>query len=138
MKANQILTRLAFAAALATSVAACTTPAVDANAVQRTLVSKGDVRIETLAQGQGPVIVILPSLARGAEDYDEVARLLARDGFRVLRPQPRGIGRSTGPMAGLDLHAFASDVALVLDREHTGPVVIVGHAWGSQPRACSP
>lgn len=85
MKANQILTRLAFAAALATSVAACTTPAVDANAVQRTLVSKGDVRIETLAQGQGPVIVILPSLARGAEDYDEVARLLARDGFRVLR-----------------------------------------------------
>ncbi|AQQ20418.1 alpha/beta fold hydrolase [Burkholderia cenocepacia] len=133
MKTNPILTRLVLAAALATSLAACSTPAVDANAVQHTLVSKGDVQIETLAQGRGPVIVILPSLARGAEDYDEVARMLAHDGFRVLRPQPRGIGRSTGPMRDLDLHAFASDVALVLDREHTGPVVIVGHAWGSQP-----
>ncbi|WP_081103863.1 alpha/beta fold hydrolase [Burkholderia anthina] len=133
MKANKILTRFTLTAALAASVAACTTHPVDANAVRRTLVSKGDVQIETLAQGRGPVIVILPSLGRGAEDYDEVARLLARDGFRVLRPQPRGIGRSTGPMAGLDLHAFAADVALVLDHAHAGPVVIVGHAWGSQP-----
>ncbi|ANH73094.1 alpha/beta hydrolase fold family protein [Ralstonia insidiosa] len=101
--------------------------------MQRTLVRYGDVQIEALSQGVGPTVVILPSLGRGAEDYDEVARLLAADGLRVLRPQPRGIGQSKGPMANLDMHAFAADVAAVLDQEKTGPVVVVGHAWGSQP-----
>lgn len=101
--------------------------------VERKLVTRGEVQIETISQGSGPVIVILPSLGRSAEDYDEVAARLAADGFRVLRPEPRGIGRSKGPMQNLDMHVFAADVASVLDHEKTGPVVIVGHAWGSQP-----
>lgn len=36
-------------------------------------------------------------------------------------------------MEELSLHDFGGDVAAVLDHEKTGPVVIVGHAWGSQP-----
>jgi pimeloyl-ACP methyl ester carboxylesterase len=98
------------------------------------LVDRGDahidVRIEVIAQGLGPVIVILPSLGRGAEDYNVVAALLAKDGFRVLRPQPRGIGASTGPMAGLTLHDFAADIAAVIEHERKGPAVVVGHAYG--------
>ncbi|WP_051094469.1 alpha/beta fold hydrolase [Bordetella sp. FB-8] len=92
-----------------------------------------DVQIEYLDQGKGPIICILPSLARSGRDYDAVAIHLVTAGFRVLRPEPRGIGGSRGPMERLDLHDFASDVAAVLDREATGPVLIVGHAWGSQP-----
>lgn len=69
---------------------------------QRFTVDRGGVHIEVIAQGLGPVIVILPSLGRGAEDYDVVSSLLARDGFRVLRPQPRGVGASTGPHDGTD------------------------------------
>lgn len=97
---------------------------------QRFLVERGDVHIEVLAQGSGPVIVILPSLGRGAEDYNGVAALLAKDGFRILRPQPRGIGASNGPMTGLTLHDFAADIAAVIEHERKGPVVIVGHAYG--------
>lgn len=91
------------------------------------------VEIEYNDEGAGPAICILPSLARSGRDYDEVAALLAQVGFRVLRPEPRGVGRSRGPMDNLNLHDFASDVAAVLDHEATGPVVVVGHAWGSQP-----
>jgi pimeloyl-ACP methyl ester carboxylesterase len=36
-------------------------------------------------------------------------------------------------MHGLSIHDFAADVAAVLDHLKTGPVVVVGHAWGSQP-----
>jgi pimeloyl-ACP methyl ester carboxylesterase len=36
-------------------------------------------------------------------------------------------------MENLNLHDFAADVAAVLDHENTGPVLMVGHAWGSQP-----
>jgi pimeloyl-ACP methyl ester carboxylesterase len=97
---------------------------------QRFMVDRGDVHIEVIAQGIGPVIVILPSLGRGAEDYIAVSTQLARGGFRVLRPQPRGIGASTGPMTGLTLHDFAADIAAVIDHERRGPVVVVGHAYG--------
>ncbi|WP_425842305.1 alpha/beta fold hydrolase [Streptomyces fractus] len=99
----------------------------------RTVITRGKVRIETISQGKGPTVAILPSLGRGAEDYDKVAPIVADAGFRVLRPQPRGIGRSEGPMDGLDMHDFAADVAAVLDHEKAGPAVVVGHAWGSQP-----
>jgi len=92
-----------------------------------------DVQIEYADQGLGDVICILPSLARSGSDYDVVARHLQLDGFRILRPEPRGIGNSRGNMKNLSLHDFAADVAAVLDQEKTGPVVVVGHAWGSQP-----
>lgn len=100
----------------------------------RTLVAeKGKVHIEALDQGKGHVIVILPSKGRGANDYDEVARYLAADGYRVIRPEPRGVKGSKGPMDTPTLHDFAADVALVMDKAKTGPSVVVGHAWGSQP-----
>ena len=95
--------------------------------------SGAEVQIEFSDEGRGPVICILPSLARSGRDYDEVAAKLAAAGFRVLRPDPRGVGSSRGPMENLDLHDFARDVAAVLDHEATGRIVVVGHAWGSQP-----
>ncbi|WP_179283318.1 alpha/beta fold hydrolase [Bordetella genomosp. 9] len=110
-----------------------------AHGVERRLVAyrpanaKTDVQIEYAVQGDGPAVCILPSLARSGRDYDTVAAHLVDAGFKVLRPEPRGVGGSRGPMEGLDLHDFAADVAAVLDQENTGPIVIVGHAWGSQP-----
>ena len=101
------------------------------SAPKRVMVNRDDVHIEVLAQGSGPVIVILPSLGRGAEDYEAVSARLAADGFRVLRPQPRGVGASAGPMTGLTLHDYAADVAAVIEQEGKGPVVVVGHAFGN-------
>ncbi|WP_321893083.1 alpha/beta fold hydrolase [Paraburkholderia tropica] len=128
---RQRITRLVAAVMLASAVGAALANQVSDRSTF--LVNYDGVQIETIAQGKGPVIVLLPSLGRGAEDFDVVAALLASDGFRVLRPQPRGIGESKGPMSDIDMHAFAADVAAVLDHEKTGPVVVVGHAWGSQP-----
>jgi pimeloyl-ACP methyl ester carboxylesterase len=95
------------------------------------VVKHGNVQIEVLSQGKGPTIVMLPSLGRSVRDYDEVAQYLVADGFRVLRPEPRGVGKSKGPMENLSVHDFASDVAMVIDEKKAGPVVVVGHAWGN-------
>lgn len=103
----------------------------DPSTVERQLVSRDNVDIEVLSQGSGPVIVMLPSLGRSGEDYEVVAAMLASEGFRVLRPQPRGIGRSKGPMDALDMHDLAADVAKVVERENKGSVVVVGHAFGN-------
>jgi pimeloyl-ACP methyl ester carboxylesterase len=95
------------------------------------IVTYDDVRLEVLTEGRGPLIVMLPSRGRAAEDFDTIAAELAKAGFRVLRPQPRGAGDSIGPMKGLSLHDLARDVAAVIRREGSGPAVIVGHAFGS-------
>lgn len=91
-----------------------------------------DIRIEVAAEGRGPLIVMLPSRGRGAEDFDDVADELVKAGFRVLRPQPRGAALSLGPMQNLTLHDLANDVAAVIrNAGDGGPAIIVGHAFGS-------
>jgi pimeloyl-ACP methyl ester carboxylesterase len=101
-------------------------------AVTRHLVRRGNTCIEVLAQGDGPLVVLLPSLGRGAEDFEPIAAQLAAAGFRVLRPQPRGIGRSRGPMTDIDLHELAADVADVIEHENAGSAFVVGHAFGNR------
>ncbi len=98
---------------------------------KRDIVVCSDVRIEVIAEGAGPLVVILPSRGRDSEDYDEVAAGIAKAGYRVLRPQPRGTCRSTGPMKGLTLHDFARDVAAVIEDAGGGPAVVAGHAFGN-------
>jgi len=103
-----------------------------AAAPAREIIRYGEVRIEVLAQGEGPSVVLLPSLGRGAEDFDRIAEGLADAGYRVLRPQPRGIGTSVGPLNGIDLHDYAADIATVITRAGSGPAFVVGHAFGNR------
>jgi pimeloyl-ACP methyl ester carboxylesterase len=98
---------------------------------KREMVRCGDVQIDVIVEGTGPAIVLLPSLARDSEDYDEVASGLAKAGFRVLRPQPRGIGQSKGPMTNISLHDFARDIAKTIEAQGNGRAVVVGHAYGN-------
>jgi pimeloyl-ACP methyl ester carboxylesterase len=97
----------------------------------RGLVKYDTIEIDVIAEGKGPLIVLLPSRGRDSEDYDEVAAGLAKAGFRVLRPQPRGMHASKGPLKDITLHDLARDVATVIERENAGPAVIVGHAYGN-------
>ena len=89
------------------------------------------IEIETYVDGAGPVFVILPSYGRdGGADYDDITARLVNAGWKVLRPQPRGIAGSKGPMSGLTLHDLADDVARVIRRLGTGFAVVLGHAFG--------
>jgi pimeloyl-ACP methyl ester carboxylesterase len=126
---RQISRRILLALALCAALPAMA--ADNAAKVEQRIVTKGPVQIEVTSQGQGPLIVMLPSLGRSGRDYDVVAARLAADGFRVLRPEPRGVGQSKGPMQNLSVHDFAADVAAVVEAEGKGPVVVVGHAWGN-------
>jgi len=96
----------------------------------RDLVTDGDVWIDVIAEGAGPLVVLLPSSSRDSEDFDAVAAGIAAAGFRVLRPQPRGMLGSRGPLVGLTLHDLAGDVASVIAAERRGPAHLVGHAFG--------
>jgi pimeloyl-ACP methyl ester carboxylesterase len=95
------------------------------------MVSNGDAVIETYVEGRGPALVVLPSYGRdGGEDFDAFAELVARAGFQVLRPQPRGIGRSSGSMQA-SLQHMANDVAEVIQQLTDGNAAVLGHAFGN-------
>jgi pimeloyl-ACP methyl ester carboxylesterase len=98
----------------------------------RNMVTRGDARLEVLTQGSGAAIVLLPSLGRGAGDFDTISANLAAAGYRVLRPQPRGIGDSTGPWNGVTLQDLAADIAAVIEHDRSGPAFVVGHAFGNR------
>lgn len=107
-------------------------PKFVATALARNVVIYGDnIQVDVIAEGAGPLVVILPSGNRDSEDLGEFAALLSKEGFRVLRPQPRGMGKSVGPMTGITLHDFGRDVAAAIEHEKAGPAVIVGHAYGA-------
>ena len=76
--------------------------------------------------------MLLPSLGRGANDFDAIAARLVAAGFRVLRPQPRGIGQSVGAMSDIDMHDYAADIAAVIVHHGGGPALVAGHAFGNR------
>src|SRR5262245_53526961 len=100
-------------------------------AARRSIVERGAACIEVTATGTGPLVVMIPSLGRPAEDFDDLARRLAQNGYCALQPQPRGIGGSSGPMHGITLHDFARDVAAVIEGHGGGPAAVAGHAFGN-------
>jgi pimeloyl-ACP methyl ester carboxylesterase len=75
-------------------------------------------------------IVLLPSSQRDARDLGPLAAHLGGAGFRVLRPQPRGMGRSSAAPTDLSLHHLASDVAQAISTLGGGRAIVAGHAFG--------
>jgi pimeloyl-ACP methyl ester carboxylesterase len=97
-------------------------------------VTHGDARLKVRVVGKWGErdVVMLPSLGRGSSDFDALATRVAAQGYRVLLPEPRGIGGSSGPLEGKTLHDFAGDVAAVIAAVSNGPVVLIGHAYGNR------
>lgn len=94
-------------------------------------------RIAMRSMGEtGPVIVMLPSLGRGASDFDALAYACAKAGWHVILPEPRGIGDSVGPMEKLTLHDLATDIAAIIRDVTDAPVVLLGHAFGNRLARC--
>jgi pimeloyl-ACP methyl ester carboxylesterase len=90
-------------------------------------------QIEVIVDGvsSNPCLVLLPSSMRDSEDFNEVAERLAQNGFYVLRPQPRGMGKSTLPQELMTLTTLANDIAMCIEHLRCAPVIVVGHAFGN-------
>jgi pimeloyl-ACP methyl ester carboxylesterase len=88
-----------------------------------------------IAQGSGPLVVLIPSFGRDSEDFGAVATGLAHAGMRVLRPQPRGVAGDTRGLRGLRSLTYADwagDLLAAVAAGGGGPAILVGHAAGSR------
>ena len=131
-----VMRRAALLACTAASLlAGCAAAPRAADAVSARMVSAARGPIEVLESGprDGEPVLLIPSLGRGAEDFDDLAGRLARAGYRVIRPQPRGIGRSAAWQGEPTLVEIAEDaMAALTDIRPPRRVVVVGHAFGNR------
>ncbi len=94
-------------------------------------VTRDGARIAYRVFGDGPAVVLIPSLGRGTEDFDPLVSDFMQAGLRLILPEPRGINGST-PLHDSDtLHDMAADIAAILEAEAAVPAVVVGHAAGN-------
>jgi pimeloyl-ACP methyl ester carboxylesterase len=100
------------------------------------LLDLGAVQLELSCAGSGPAVLLLPSLGRGAGDFDLLSAALAGAGFHAIALNPRGIGASRGPMQGVTLHDLAADAAAVIRARAGGAAHVVGHAFGHRIACC--
>jgi pimeloyl-ACP methyl ester carboxylesterase len=89
--------------------------------------------VEFHVYGDGPVVVMVPSLGRRAGDFTDLAERLAAAGYTAACIEPRGVGKSVGPMENLTLHDLAADAVVVIEELAGGsPAVVLGHAFGQR------
>lgn len=91
-----------------------------------------DVRLTVREVGAGPAVVMIPSWARGASDFDDLAGRLAARGWRAIAINPRGIEASEGPLDGMTTWTNADDAAAVIVGLGLGPSFVLGHAGGNR------
>lgn len=96
------------------------------------LVDGGEATLEVDRYAtSGPLVCLLPGLGGGIRRFTGLGQSLAAAGQQPVAVNPRGAGRSTGPLDGLRLADLAGDVAAVI--EHFGaPAVVVGNAYGNR------
>src|SRR5271165_1484637 len=97
--------------------------------VEEGIVKLTDSNIEYFSEGQGEPIVLLPFGGLTVGYMAELSQDLADAGYRVIRINFRGSGKSTGSGEGV---TFATDVAGVIKALNLGPVNVAGHAFGNR------
>lgn len=94
--------------------------------------ARGPLEVFDDGPPNGPPLVLLPSLGRGAQDFDDLTSRLTDAGYRVIRPQPRGIGASRTYDFNPTLADLAEDVLIAVQQINLGSFVVVGHAFGNR------
>ena len=76
-----------------------------------------DEQLTYFLQGpaDGEVVVMLPGMGRGADEFRELAAALNKAGYRTVAMQPRGIGRSGPVLTDPTYEKFADDIELTLN-----------------------
>lgn len=92
-------------------------------------VTVDDATIDVLTEGSGDPIVLIHGFPLTREVWDVQAAQLAPH-MRVIRPDVRGLGRSSVPEGPYLMETLAGDVAAVLDALAIDRAAIVGHSLG--------
>jgi pimeloyl-ACP methyl ester carboxylesterase len=95
----------------------------------------GQIAYRTVGE-TGDTVVLAASLGRSGTDFEDLASVLSKSGYRAVAVDLRGVGESIGPVDGVTLHTLAADVAALIEKMDCAPVHAVGHAFGNRVVRC--
>jgi pimeloyl-ACP methyl ester carboxylesterase len=104
----------------------------NAQGVQESVVKLSASNIEYFSEGQGEAVVLLPGGSLTVGYIDGPSQALADAGYRAVRINFRGSGKSTGSGEAVTLHTLAADVAGVIQALKLRQANVVGHAFGNR------
>lgn len=96
----------------------------------------GEATLNVVIWGNGETLVMLHGGIGVASRFDKIAPKIAAAGFRVIAVNRRGFAGSKGPLEGLTLHDYASDVAGLIKKVTGGQAHVLGHAYGNRVARC--
>lgn len=101
------------------------------------MIEVGEAILESVIYGvAGNTVVLLPAAGCSISYLEPFARVLAEAGFRAVAVNPRGVGKSTGPLEGRTLHHLTADIAGVIEALADAPAHVLGHAFGNRVARC--
>ena len=92
--------------------------------------------LSILIAGKGETVVLIPSWARGANDFIDLMKVLVKSGYRAIAIDPRGVAQSNGSLKGITIHNLAADVAGIIKALNASSAHVLGHAFGNQTARC--
>jgi 3-oxoadipate enol-lactonase len=92
-------------------------------------VTVDDATIDVATDGKGEAIVLIHGFPMTRDIWDAQAEKLAQH-MLVIRPDLRGMGRSSVPDGPYLMETLAADIAAVLDAQGIDRATIVGHSLG--------
>ena len=104
------------------------------------------VRLHYVAQGEGPLVVLLHGFPEHWYSWRHQIAPLAQAGFRVVAPDMRGYNLSDKPRGGYDIKNLTKDVRGLIRALGERSATVVGHDWGGvialqfpldYPQACN-
>ncbi len=100
--------------------------------VESGMVKLADSNIEYFSEGKGQAVVLLPGGSLTVGYMDGLSNALAKAGYRAIRINFRGSGKSTGLDTDVTLHTLTADVAGVIEALGLAPANVAGHAFGNR------
>jgi non-heme chloroperoxidase len=91
----------------------------------------GPIKIYYEDHGSGQPVVLIHGYPLNADSWERQEAALLPAGYRVIRYDRRGFGRSSKPTEGYDYDTFAADLNALLEHLDLRDVVLVGFSMGS-------
>jgi pimeloyl-ACP methyl ester carboxylesterase len=101
--------------------------------VTTAFVDANGVRFAYLAQGEGPLVLMVHGFPDTAHSWDRAMPAVAAAGFRVVAPFTRGYHPTSVPADGAyDAETLGRDLLALIGALGGGrPAIVVGHDWGA-------